>query len=296
MEAHDVLSIVNETLPDFGKFSLPVCAVSKPTSINEAINLCKIVSKLSPVVSNLIEYRMMDFFNEIPELKDMGTWRRQDPGFPDTIFDSKISPRPGIEIKSWFPLATEMTARFRDSQKFFTQDQTFVLIVCWLPEFVIYGNPVVIGTSFISGKSIAEIRDRHYFNPPNYLILEPENTADRTINLQQTNTNGYKFQDSPLSLKKAEDFARKNKILNADYSLDENFQSRLRELFSKFKYRLDTNYAKIDRIQHPAIEDFKTNILKHLFCGKTVFEWSKIISNPEKPENQNILRQQLGIK
>jgi hypothetical protein len=31
---------------------------------------------------------------------------RQDPSFPDTIFESEL-PKPGIEIKSWFPLAAE---------------------------------------------------------------------------------------------------------------------------------------------------------------------------------------------
>ena len=40
------------------------------------------------------------------------------PGFPDTIFiGPNVTPSPGFEIKAWFPLATEITARFKDSQK-----------------------------------------------------------------------------------------------------------------------------------------------------------------------------------
>lgn len=295
MKTSDVLSIVNDSLRSFENFGLDVLNVSKPKSIIEAINLCKIISKLSPIVGNLIEYRMVDYFNEIPELKGIGTWKRQDPGFPDTIFNSKISPAPGVEIKAWFPLATEMTARFRDSQKFFTKNQTYVLIVCWLPEFVIYGKPIVIGTSFVSGKSIAKIRDNHYFNPPDYLVLEPENTDSRTANLQQTNTNGYKFQDTKEALAEAEIFMKKNKALFGEYSLDKSFQQHLRELFGKFKYRLDTNYAKIDRIQHVAIEDFKSRMLKTEFSGLPISCWSKIISNPENSKNQEIISQRLCI-
>ena len=295
MKTSDVLSILDDSLLSFENFSLDVLNVSKPKNITEAVNLCKIISKLSPIVGNFIEYRMVDFFNDIPELKKVGTWRRQDPGFPDTIFDSQISPAPGVEIKAWFPLATEMTARFRDSQKFFEKNQTYVLIVCWLPEYIIYGKPIIIGTSFVSGKSIAEIRDNHYFNPPDYLVLEPENTDARTANLQQTNTNGYKFQDTKQARDDAENFVVKNKILQGDYNLEEKFQHKLCELFKRYKYRLDTNYAKIDRIQHIAIEDFKTKMLNTDFYGLSILDWSKIISEPEKIENIEIIRQKLGI-
>ena len=49
----------------------------------------------------------------------IGEWIRQDPGFPDALFKSSIiQPNPGIEIKAWFPFATEITARFKDSVTF----------------------------------------------------------------------------------------------------------------------------------------------------------------------------------
>lgn len=37
-----------------------------------------------------------------------------------------------------------------------------------------------------------------------------------------------------------------------------DYQKRLRELTARFKYRLDTNYAKMDRIVHAGVEEFKT--------------------------------------
>jgi hypothetical protein len=101
-----------------------------------------------------------------------------------------------IEIKTWFPLATEITARFKDSIKFFNEEQTNVALVAWLPEYIIYGKPRLIGVWVGSAKSLAEARDNHYHNPPDYLVFEPEDTSSRTSNLQQTNNNGYKFQGS----------------------------------------------------------------------------------------------------
>lgn len=295
MTPKEILDFVDKKVFGLKEFSLDVLEVAKPNSIEDAVRLCKIVSKLSPLVGNFIEYKMVDLFNEILELKSLGEWRRQDPGFPDVIFDSEISPAPGIEIKAWFPLATEMTARFKDSQKFFAENQTAVLLVCWLPEFVIYGKPVILGTKFIYAKSISRTRDNHYFNPPDYLVLEPENTDGRTKNLQQTNTNGYKFQGTTDAFKKAMQFVEKNEILKNEYSLEENFQKRLRELFAKFKYRLDTNYAKIDRIQHKGIEEFKANMMMREFYNLPISSWVEIVSKPEKNENKKIISKKLGI-
>ena len=43
----------------------------------------------------------------------------------------------------------------------------------------------------------------HYHKPPDYLVFEPEDTSERTANLQQTNTNGYKLQQDKCSLSAA---------------------------------------------------------------------------------------------
>lgn len=185
---NEIINTVNSKIQELPSHVFDILSLSKPKNLSEAINLSKIISKLSPLVGNLIEFQMVEFLNNIEETKSIGIWRRQDPGFPDTIFDSKIEPSPGFEIKAWFPLATEITARFKDSQNYFYHDQTYVLLIAWLPENLLFGCPKIIDICSISGKSIAETRDKHYYNPPDYLILEPEDTANRTSNLQQTNT------------------------------------------------------------------------------------------------------------
>ena len=52
-------------------------------------------------------------------------------------------------------------------------------------------------------------------------------------------------------------------------------------MLGKFTYRLDTNYAKIDRIQHKGLEKFKLDILGTKMHGYTLKEWSKMIADKE---------------
>lgn len=283
MTARQIIDIVSQSFDSLDGQIFDVISVAKPKSFQEAVNLSKIISKLSPLVGNLIEYRMVDFFNSIPSSKKCGVWKRQDPGFPDAIFESKIFPAPGFEIKAWFPLATEITARFKDSQKFFMDDQTNVLLVAWLPEFVIYGRPKILGVCNVSAKSIAKTRDDHYFNPPDYLILEPEDTSLRTRNLQQTNTNGYKFQGSDSDFKEAVDFFKKIKA-SKTYSPDKEYQVVVRKIFERSNYRLDTNYAKIDRIGHSGIETFKSEILYREFNGLPIEKWARVIASDDEQD------------
>lgn len=278
----DIFKIVDSKLSKLPGHTFDVINLSKPQTMQEAINLSKIVSKLSPLVGNLIEYKMVDFFNSINELQTLGKWKRQDPGFPDTVFESTISPAPGFEIKAWFPLATEITARFKDSQNFFFADQTNVLLIAWLPEHLLFGRPKVLGVCNVSGKSVAEARDTHYFNPPDYLVLEPEDTSTRTVNLQQTNTNGYKFQGTQKDFEKAQQYLQGLPDFSPVYEPTPEYQAKVRNLVEKFKYRLDTNYAKIDRIEHDDIESFKTEMLDFQFNGLPIKEWAKIIASSDE--------------
>lgn len=260
--------------------TLDVLALSKPQSAEEAANLAKIVSKLSPLVGNLIEFKMAQFLNESGLFDKVGKWIRQDPGFPDIILDGSVKPQPGLEIKAWFPLATEMTGRFKDSQVRFIHDEVDLAILAWIPEYLFWGKPRIIDVCVVSGRSVAEVRDRHYHDPPHYIVLEPEDTAARTSNLQQTNTNGYVIQDeSPQSLAKARDIVASWGIDGKAYRTDSDYQSKLKRLQGLVKYRLDTNYAKIARIGHEQIEDFKSRVMEREFFGRTMRQWASMIGN-----------------
>ncbi len=296
MNTKEVIELASTHLNKLPGNVFDLLTVTKPVSIEAAINLTKIVSKLSPLVGNLIEFNIVEFLNDYEELKDLGEWKRQDPGFPDTIFEGSVSPTPGFEVKAWFPLATEITARFKDSQNHFLEDQTYVTLLAWLPENIIYGKPKIIDILITSGASVAKARDEHYHNPPNYVVLEPEDTTARTQNLQQTNTNGYKFQNEKGSIQEATAFVEAWGEDGVTYSTSAEYQEQLRTLLRNYDYRLDTNFAKMDRIRHDGIEEFKTRVHSTVYKGLTVGEWNKLLSRGSEKDVATALETHLGIK
>lgn len=281
MNTLQVISLARDYLGGLAGHEFDVLEVAKPVSPDAAVNLAKIISKLSPLVGNLIEFNTCEYLNDQEGFADFGRWQRQDPGFPDTIFLGTVSPTPGFEIKAWFPLATEITARFKDTQNHFVHDQTYVAMLAWLPEYLIFGKPKIIDIVIVSGASVAKARDDHYHNPPDYLVLEPEDTAARTSNLQQTNTNGYKFQGTPEQFREAQSLVASWGADGKAYLPTPVYQERLRELIARFPYRLDTNFAKMDRIVHVEIEAFKNRVHRTRFHGMTIGEWNRLLSRGE---------------
>ena len=285
----DILAKAQETLTDLDNHLIDVVDIKKPTSISYAKQLAKVISKLSPLLGNMIEFSTVDLLNE-HDWNNYGEWIRQDPGFPDALFKSDIiMPNPGIEIKAWFPFATEITARFKDSVTMFSQDNIDVALIAWLPEHVIWGKPQIIDVLVVSGRSVAEARDRHYHRPPDYLVFEPEDRTERTANLQQTNTNGYKLQTDKCNIADAVQVVESWGPNCKTYSPAPEYQQLLRSLYGQFVYRLDTNYAKIDRIEHDGIEEFKARVLDTQFNGKTIRQWSNILASKNDEVLENAL-------
>ena len=277
MDYSEILSAAKQSLMSLEDRLIDVVDIKQPSSLAYAKNLAKVISKLSPLLGNMIEFSTVDLLNE-QSWGDLGTWVRQDPGFPDALFQSDVViPNPGIEIKAWFPFATEITARFKDSITVFKDDNIDMALIAWLPENIIWGKPQIIDVLVVSGKSVAAARDFHYHRPPDYLVFEPEDTSERTANLQQTNTNGYRLQQDQCSLDKARAVVETWGENGKRYSPNPEYQRLLRSLRGQFVYRLDTNYAKIDRIEHKDIEAFKMKVLNTIFHGKTIRQWSTIL-------------------
>jgi len=296
MNTEDVISLASQYLDDLSGHRFDLLDIARPISVAAAVNLAKVISKLSPLLGNLIEFNTVEFLNKQEIFAPFGEWKRQDPGFPDTVFMGSIQPPPGLEIKAWFPLATEITARFKDSQNHFRFDQTYVSLIAWLPEAVIYGKPKILDVCVVSGFSVAKARDDHYHNPPDYLVLEPEDTTQRTANLQQTNTNGYKFQGTDEELFQAQEIVNSWGNDGRIYQPTQEYQMLLRELITRFKYRLDTNFAKMDRIVHPGIEDFKKRVYGTQFSGMEVGQWNRLLASRREELIKSAFREHLGIK
>lgn len=274
MNHSDILSQASKEIRRLKGRTLDILEIKKPHNTEHVQYLSRVISKISPFVGNLLEFSIIEKLNEA-DWKDLGEWVRRDPGFPDAVLQGQLEPAPGIEIKTWLPLATEITARFRNSASFFRKNQTNVAVVAWLPEFILYGKPKIIDIWIGSAKSIALTRDRHYHNPPDYLVFEPEDTSLRASNLRQTNTNGYKFQGSVKLLEKARVDVRRWGRKGLTFSSAPEYQKKLKELLGKYPYRLDTNFAKMDRIRHSDLEKFKARVLATRIDDRTLLEWTQ---------------------
>ncbi|MBM7842661.1 hypothetical protein [Herpetosiphon giganteus] len=273
-----------------------VLDISKPISTAAALNLLKIISKLSPLIGNLIEFNIVEMLNKHNQFSNLGSWIRQDPGFPDAIFQSGITPSPGFEIKAWFPLSTEITARFKDSATHFQAQNIYMILIAWVPEYLVYGKPKILDIAIIEGGSIARSRDLHYHNPPDYLLLEPNDTTHRSRNLQQTTVNGYKWQGTSEEFQAAAEIVETWGQEGLEYNSSPIIQQQYRQLINRYPYRLDTNFAKIDRIRHPEIETFKRQIYQTQLHGLTIQAWSRLFTTNMADQIRTVFQQQLNLK
>ena len=275
----EILGQASAALNELNGETLDLIQLGRPDSTEAAVEHSKIISKLSPLVGNLLEIKIADYLNSSPIFSGAsGKWRRQDPGFPDVIYDG-LTPNPGIEIKAWYPFSTEITGRFKDSQRALSDNNINLAVIAWVPDKILFGRPKIISIEIIPALSIAEYRDSHYQNPPDYIVLEPEDTSNRTRNLQQSNTNGYKFQGTRHQAEEASSLYERLIDRKEFNSFDPSYQSILKSIQGKYSYRLDTNFAKIDRIQHPDLENFKRKILKTSIAGYDISFWGKLLRN-----------------
>lgn len=291
----EILAVAADHLRTLRGHTFDVLELSKPVSVVAATNMMKIISKLSPLLGNLIEINMAEMLNTKPEFEALGHWERQDPGFPDVVFRG-VEPLPGFEVKAWFPFATEITSRFKDSQKTLAPENTQVASVAWLPEHIVYGRPYILDVCIVSGLSVAQARDAHYHNPPDYLVLEPEDTTLRTRNLQQSTTSGYKFQGSDEELEAAKIVVEGWGPTGNIYQPSPDYQAQLRELTNRYRYRLDTNFAKMDRVVHPELEAFKQNVMGMTVKGLTVGQWGKLLGKRKEAALRAALETRIGIR
>ena len=248
-------------------------------SSDDAPFLAQIVSKLSPMIGNLLERRIIQVLAE--EAGNDYTWIRQDPGFPDAALLDALGSKTdsGFEVKAWYAFSTELTGRFRESRNLLAGKDVRLVVVAWAMSHVVYGTPQILGVVSIPADDVAHSRDNHYFTPPKYVTVEPNDTTNRTRNLQQSNVSGYRLQDSSdQKLQIAENWVKEVGLLGMQPHSSEA-QTLVAKLVSDYNYRLDTNFAKIDRIENSEIEQFKRQILNQSFRDKKISDWTKLLKS-----------------
>lgn len=70
------------------------------------------------------------------------------------------------------------------------------------------------------------------------------------------------------------------------YRTSADYQAQLRQLIASYPYRLDTNFAKMDRIVHNDIEAFKEEVLNKEVQGVSIKEWSRILYKGSEKEKK----------
>jgi hypothetical protein len=63
----EVLEVASGHLQELSGHVFDLLTVTKPISPTAAVNLAKVVSKLSPLLGNLIEFNTVEFLNDQPE-------------------------------------------------------------------------------------------------------------------------------------------------------------------------------------------------------------------------------------
>ena len=73
MNTHDVIKRASQYLANLSGHTFDVLDVSKPVTVNAAVNLAKVISKLSPLLGNLIEFNTVEFLNKQEDFSEFGT-------------------------------------------------------------------------------------------------------------------------------------------------------------------------------------------------------------------------------
>jgi hypothetical protein len=241
----------------------------------DAVLIAKNISKISPFVSTQLENQVVQALTKVPGAEGL-TWARQDPGFPDAgLAYEGMQTGHGIEAKAWYVCGTEITARFRASQVVLHGKRVFIVLVAWIMSDIVFGTPTILDYELFDAGDVARVRDEHYHQPIDYLVAEPGDTGERTRNLQQANVTGFRLQTTdPKSL-------TAGRILLGDRAWEPPYteQSRVitEHLLNTLTYREETNFGKLDRIDHPQIEAFKARILATDYRGRTVASCTQVL-------------------
>jgi hypothetical protein len=107
--------------------------------------------------------------------------------------------------------------------------------------------------------------------------------------------NGYKFQGTDRQYAEAEALVRNWELGDHRYDSSRSYQDLLRTLIRNYPYRLDTNFAKIDRIAHPEIEAFKTRVMSTTIHGRTISNWQRILSRGTDDQIIQALTESFGL-
>jgi len=72
MNTEEVIKLVGEKLKTLPGNEFDLLTISQPISSDAAVNLAKVISKLYPLLGNLIEFNITEFLNAQNEFQKFG--------------------------------------------------------------------------------------------------------------------------------------------------------------------------------------------------------------------------------
>ena len=243
----------------------------------EAPYLSMLLPRLSPYIGNLLERRMAEILNR--EVRHGFHWVHQEHEIPETCLMSpgNISTGCGFEVKAWHALSSKITSRFRVSSQQLKGRNIRLLIISWMMSKVLYGVPTILDVLSVDAYSVARLRDTNYHNPPETLVVEPEEVQDDSDNLVRSQVNGYRILEREEQvLEAAAEFASSHPHHRAPPDSD-RAQAFNKALLERYEYKLDGKFAKIDWAKHPEIEAFKSNVSRMQPYGTPLKDWPQLL-------------------
>lgn len=261
----------------------------------EAPYLSMLLPRLSPYIGNLLERRVADLLNR--EVRHGFRWIHQEQDIPETCLLSpgNISTECGFEVKAWHALSSKITSRFRVSTQQLKGRNIRLVIISWMMTKVLFGAPTILDVLSVDAYSVARLRDFNYHNPPENLIIEPEDIQNDGDSLQRNHVNGYRIMErEPEALEAAWAAARSHPDFQAPPG-SERAQDFSRMLLEKYEYKLDGKFAKIDWAKHPEVEAFKSNVLRMEPYGCPLKDWPFVLRGMQNTDNREADGQSLKL-
>lgn len=72
MNTAEAIALATAHLQTLKNHRFDLLTLSKPISPDAAVNLAKVISKLSPLLGNMIEFNAVEFLNAFPEFTPFG--------------------------------------------------------------------------------------------------------------------------------------------------------------------------------------------------------------------------------
>ena len=256
--------------------TLEVINVGKPANVQLACEWFAHFPEFAVLCNRLVESVVVD------DLCACGGWKREKRRSNVLYFDSPdIRPAPRVIVKAWQSFPVERPTRFSESGGLFEEDNVSLINVGWALEHMIWGRIRVLNVVDVSARDMTEARNRHYYNPPVYVVCEEESGRFSSMITDAKQTRGYKFIGSEEQLRQAAELAARLELEKDNYCCGRSYQTKLYQLLGRFPYREDKEYAIIDLIEQKDVAEARREALDTVLDGASVREFAALTGSAD---------------